>query len=274
MGVPAHDLAGQDSCRLAVCHIEVSPEMTTLLGAGPFGRAPLPPDPLCLRFSFATGQPASMEIIQGIAAARPPAGGAEDEVRLFVNRSAFLRIGGSIPSRSDSSAFHLDTTLRTLALSIGGQPVRSDGDKTYRLAKSIELLCETARALSSRGLVPMAAEGALSAEDTRRIVAARQIIDERWSEKLTLDRIARHCGLNRAKLTSGFRVLFGCTIAEALARRRLDQARHMLMTTDKAISSIGYENGYLNNASFARAFARRFGVPPSTYRQVSPIGSR
>ena len=34
----------------------------------------------------------------------------------------------------------------------------------------------------------------------------------------------------------------------------------MLLTTDKPVSSIGYENGYLNNASFARAFSRRFGV--------------
>lgn len=271
MGALARDYAGQDSSRLAICHIEVSPEMTTLLGAGPFSDAPLPADPLCLRFILAPGQPASLHVVQGTAAVRPPAGGAEGELRLIVNRSAFIRIGGCIPSRRETLVFHLDAPLRAIVFSIGDQPVQSDGDKTYRLAKSIELLCETAQALSHGRLVPMAAEGTLSADDTRRIVAARQIIDERWSEKLTLDRIARNCGLNRAKLTSGFRQLFGCSIAEALAQRRLDEARHMLMTTDKAISSIGYENGYLNNASFARAFARRFGVPPSAYREVSPV---
>ncbi|MGD9815006.1 MAG: helix-turn-helix transcriptional regulator [Hyphomonadaceae bacterium] len=103
-------------------------------------------------------------------------------------------------------------------------------------------------------------------DDTRRVIAARRLIDERWGQKLTLDGIARACGLNRAKLTRGFRDLFGCTVAEALAERRLHQARHMLLTTDLPVSSIGYENGYLNNASFARAFGRRFGVSPSDLR--------
>ena len=40
----------------------------------------------------------------------------------------------------------------------------------------------------------------------------------------------------------------------------------MLLTTDQPVSSIGYANGYLNNASFARAFGRRYGVTPSTFR--------
>jgi AraC family transcriptional activator of pyochelin receptor len=92
------------------------------------------------------------------------------------------------------------------------------------------------------------------------------MIEERWHEKLTLETIARACGLNRAKLTRGFRDMFACTIAEALAEQRLRQASRMLLTTDKPVSSIGYENGYLNNASFARAFSRRFGVSPSDYR--------
>ena len=92
------------------------------------------------------------------------------------------------------------------------------------------------------------------------------MIDERWSEKLTLDKIARACGLNRAKLTRGFRDMFSCSIAEAIAEQRLSQAKRMLMTTNLPISSIGYENGYLNNASFARAFGRRFGVSPSDFR--------
>jgi AraC-like DNA-binding protein len=29
---------------------------------------------------------------------------------------------------------------------------------------------------------------------------------------------------------------------------------------------VGYRSGYHNNASFGRAFCRRFGVPPSNFR--------
>ena len=138
--------------------------------------------------------------------------------------------------------------------------------ETYRIGKSIELLCETMRALAADALVPVAPDSTLSLADSRRLVAARRIIDEQWAEKLTLDTLARACGMNRAKLTRGFRTLYHCTIAEAIAERRLLEASRALRTTDLPVSSIGYASGYLNNASFSRAFGRRFGVSPSEYR--------
>jgi AraC family transcriptional activator of pyochelin receptor len=60
--------------------------------------------------------------------------------------------------------------------------------------------------------------------------------------------------------------MFDCSVAEALAERRLAQASRLLLTTDLPVSSVGYEAGYLNNASFARAFGRHFGRSPSDYR--------
>jgi AraC family transcriptional activator of pyochelin receptor len=47
----------------------------------------------------------------------------------------------------------------------------------------------------------------------------------------------------------------------------------MLRTTDLPVSSIGYENGYLNNASFARAFSRRFGLSPSDFRACQGLAA-
>jgi AraC family transcriptional activator of pyochelin receptor len=38
------------------------------------------------------------------------------------------------------------------------------------------------------------------------------------------------------------------------------------MSTDLPVGLIGYRSGYQNNASFSRAFCRRFGVPPSDFR--------
>ncbi|MFP5455342.1 MAG: helix-turn-helix domain-containing protein, partial [Alphaproteobacteria bacterium] len=55
-------------------------------------------------------------------------------------------------------------------------------------------------------------------------------------------------------------------VADALAEKRLECARTMLLSTDLAVASVGYRCGYLNNASFTRAFTRRFGVAPSQYR--------
>jgi AraC family transcriptional regulator, transcriptional activator of the genes for pyochelin and ferripyochelin receptors len=241
--------------------IEVSPEMTAILGRGPFAGAPLPPAPVLLSFEL------------GCAGVRPavriggdgPAGDC-DRLYLVVAHTALLRLGGRLPSPADRVGYHLPSELRAIALALRDCPLRGEPRNVYRLAKSIELLCEAIRLQREAAMAPLAADGGLSVADTGRLMAARRMIYERWQEKLTLATIARACGLNRAKLTGGFRELFGCTIAEALAERRLGQASRMLLTTDQPVSSIGYANGYLNNASFARAFSRRYGVTPSGFR--------
>ena len=235
--------------------IEVSPEMTLLLGEGAFDDAPMPPDPLALCFDADAATP-TLEVL--------PIDELGGPLVLVIQRSAFARVGGSIPEAP--AAFHLPCALRAIAQAIAHSDLQGETLSVYRLGKSIELLCETIRAINAGDLAPLAGDCALSLEDARRIAAARRLIDDRWNEKLTLDRIARACGLNRAKLTRGFRQMFHCTIAEAIAERRLHQASLMLRTTDLPVSSIGYESGYLNNASFARAFARRFGVSPSGFR--------
>jgi AraC family transcriptional regulator, transcriptional activator of the genes for pyochelin and ferripyochelin receptors len=239
--------------------VEVSPEMTLLLGAGALGETPLPPD--CISLAFDTEGPTPS--VSFDLSPSPASLAADKRLMLVIQRSAFLRIGGAAP---DGDAFHLPCALRAIAAAIRDSAFTGETLKVYRLGKSIELLCESVRLLDRGELLPVSAEGALSRQDTQRIIAARKMIDERWNEKLTLDAIARACGVNRAKLTRGFKELFHCTIAEALAEQRLEQASQMLRTTDLPVSSIGYENGYLNNASFARAFGRRFGMSPSDYR--------
>ncbi|WP_395647879.1 helix-turn-helix transcriptional regulator [Terricaulis sp.] len=239
--------------------VEVSPEMTLAMSGAALDSAPLPPEPIALVFCADGNCPTLVfDLNPNIQALK-----REQRLMLVVQRSAFERVGGAEPG---ARCTHLPSALRAIVLAIHDTTLKGETRSVYRLGKAIELLCETIRLQSDGELVAVAGESTLSLADTRRVAAARRMIDERWGEKLTLDLIARACGLNRAKLTRGFRDMFNCTIAEALAERRLAQAKSMLLTTDKPVSSIGYENGYLNNASFARAFGRRFGVSPSDFR--------
>lgn len=183
-----------------------------------------------------------------------------------VNRTALLTLGGAPVLDAIGESFHLASELRVIAMQLRNPATAEKTRVPYRQAKSIEFLCETVRLASAGKLVPVVGGGNLSVTDTRRIMAAKRMIDERCHEKLTLDGIARACGMNRAKLSKDFREVFDCTVAEALAARRLQQASQLLLTTDLPVSLVGYETGYLNNASFARAFGRRFGRSPSDYR--------
>ncbi|MEE4453142.1 AraC family transcriptional regulator [Novosphingobium resinovorum] len=246
--------------------IEVSPEMLTLLGAGKVGRIAPPPRAIGLVFGFGTANaPATVRYLSR------PCGKALDadlqtRLILLVSREACERIAGQSLDLADGSLFHVPAALRTIALAIRDCALPDAASTPYRLAKSIELLCDFLRAHGDNALVPVSPEGMLSSTDTQRLLAARRVIDERWSEKLTLDMIARASGLNRGKLTRGFREMFDCTVADAISGHRLSEAGQMLLATDLPVSSIGYRCGYLNNASFTRAFARHFGEAPTQFR--------
>ena len=258
---------GPDRAAGAQC-VEISPELTALLGVGLGAGDRVPADPIALIIGFGDGAaPPTLHLdmaptVSGLAA---PADEPYRQVFL-VARAAVERLGGSALLGSNQLDFSLPCELRAIAASLRDPPTDPETRTPYRGAKCIELLCETIRLARAGQLTPLAGDGVLSMADTRRILAARRLIDERWNEKLTLDDIARACGLNRAKLTRGFREMFECTVFEAMAERRLQQACRLLLTTDLPVSSVGYQSGYLNNASFARAFGRHFGRSPSDYR--------
>lgn len=184
---------------------------------------------------------------------------------LLARPDALARLGGGALA-AEAATVLLPSRLREMIASLLNPLVLAETRAVYQAAKGLELLCELLRLHAAGELLPLAGDGALSAADTRRVVAARRLIEERCAEKLTLEVIARSCGLNRSKLTRGFRELFGSSVAEAIADRRLERASQMLISTDMPVSSVGYKAGYLNNASFARAFGRRFGRTPTDFR--------
>lgn len=241
--------------------IEVSPEMLTLLGRGVVGDRPWPATAVAFEFD---------EAVSFTFRARPSCpllnrNSHTDRLIFIVALSACERLFGGKLQFIDGETYLLPAELRSIAIAIRDCAMPEAAAAPYRLAKSIELVCEIINA-SRKGPLLMVGGSSLSFADRRRVAAARQLIDEHWQEALTLAQIARRCGLNRSKLSRGFRELYRCTVNEALCERRLAEARRQLISTDLPIGLIGYQSGYQNNASFSRAFCRRFGIPPSDFR--------
>lgn len=243
--------------------VRVSHEMTTLVGTGHVPNAPMPANAALFVFSrFGDGAPPVLSYRD-----RCDLAGVEDAPLIFVvAHGACQRIFGA-QSREPQS-WHLPSALRTLALSIIECETRDEARTTLRLARSIELLCQVHAALADGTLIPVEREGVLSETDVARIASVRGVIDQRWQEKLTIAQLASIAGINRDKLVRGFRDLYGATIAEVLTERRLGEARRLLLATDLPVASVAYRCSYLNNASFTRAFARRYGVAPTELRRL------
>ena len=243
--------------------IDVSPEMVTFVGTGPF----LPRKALDAAVTFYfDGFGGSAAPILGF---RPDGSldGLEDLSLVFlVQKQACERIFGFAPDKA--GRWHLTSRLRKLALSLIECEAHGEARSTLRLARSIELLCQLHAALEARELLPVAGDGSLSELDIARIANARRILDQRWQEKLTIAELARLAGINRDKLVRGFRELYATTIAELLSERRLTEARRMLLVTDLPVSTVAFRCSYLNNASFTRAFTRRYGLAPTELRRM------
>lgn len=167
-----------------------------------------------------------------------------------------------------SGDFYMPEVLTPLITAAVFPTLSGPGVDLYRQAKCQELACELLERIAGESLVPHASTARLSMAEMERLIEARRIVTSRFDEKLTLELIGRAAGLNRAKLTQGFREVFGQTVADCLAEARLGKAAADLRSTSRPVSSIGYGAGYLNNASFARAFTKRFGVCPTRYRRA------
>ena len=237
----------------------VSPELTSYIGRGSCDLASLPSDPLIFGFGD-IGEPAVSVLTPALAVEAH-----DDLVVLAIDRAACLRMFGFVPKAG--GRWYLPADLRGIGRAVVA--VEGDGEAAglLRVARSLELLCQLLAALEEDRMVEAQGATTLSEHDIALVAAAHQLVLEHWQEKLTVDSIARRCGLNKAKLTRGFRELYQCTVAEAVSERRLDNARQLLVQSDLPVAVVGYRSGYTSNASFTRAFARRFGMAPTEMRR-------
>jgi len=104
----------------------------------------------------------------------------------------------------------------------------------------------------------------------RHLLRARDLVDWRFAEPITVDDMARAAGLSRAHFSAEFRRAFGETPHAYLLTRRLERAAALLRSTDHSVARICVEVGLTSVGSFTTSFRRCFGKTPTAYRASSP----
>ncbi|MEM0952888.1 MAG: AraC family transcriptional regulator [Pseudomonadota bacterium] len=102
--------------------------------------------------------------------------------------------------------------------------------------------------------------------EVRRLAQARSIITERYASPPSIAELSRMVGLNRKKLTEGFKRMFGDTVGGYSLELRMRHACDMLKLGDGSITDIALACGYEHASNFTLAFRRRFGTSPSQFR--------
>ena len=102
--------------------------------------------------------------------------------------------------------------------------------------------------------------------ESAAILKARNIIDSKYMDQITVASIAEDVNLTQAYLCVLFKSQAGMTINDYLTRVRIEHAKALLIETQMKLYEVCEKVGYLSPAYFTRLFRKYTGMTPKEWR--------
>jgi AraC family transcriptional regulator len=170
----------------------------------------------------------------------------------------FFLSGQLIPSNYQQRP-ELSYLVRLLA-----RELESDKQRGRLFADSVIRLLAIEIAQSAWSSKPLS--GLENATVDKRIRHALDYIESNFTHEITLADLTQVSGLNATHLTNCFRKQVGATPYAHVVNRRIQQAVHLLNSTDQQIAQIALETGFADQQQMTHAFRRRLGRTPGSFR--------
>lgn len=136
----------------------------------------------------------------------------------------------------------------------------------FTRARAQELVCRVIEALPDCTGRAGLKELHLRPRDLDRLQCASSFIEENLDKRYTIRQVARHAGVNRRKLTTGFVKVYGKTVFEFGRQLRMERAMQLLRADELNIGEIALRLGYDNPRAFSLAFTAHYGILPKDCR--------
>ena len=94
-------------------------------------------------------------------------------------------------------------------------------------------------------------------------------MDRAYAEPLNVREIAAVAHVSEAHFIRSFRAAFGETPHQYLQRRRVERSMFLLRETDRSITDICLDVGFMSLGTFSRTFREIVGETPSDYRAAN-----
>src|SRR3954470_20701902 len=107
---------------------------------------------------------------------------------------------------------------------------------------------------------------AATEEQNRRLLRARDHMDRTYAQPLDVATTARIALMSEAHFIRTFKTTFGETPHRYLQRRRVERAMFLLRETDRSVTEISLDVGFLSLGTFSRTFRDIVGESPSEFR--------
>jgi AraC-like DNA-binding protein len=98
------------------------------------------------------------------------------------------------------------------------------------------------------------------------LARAVEVLRSRLQNPPEIKELADLCGLSPARFSRLVQQVFQLTPRQLAMKVRIDEALHLLATTDRPLSDIALDTGFCDQSAFTRHFRRIAGVPPGTFR--------
>ena len=97
----------------------------------------------------------------------------------------------------------------------------------------------------------------------------KRYIDMHFSEKITLDEIARKTFFSKFYIIHSFKKQYNITPIQYLLDKRLSEAATLLQTTNLSVTDITISVGFSSASQLAKAFKEKYGATPQQYRTMA-----
>lgn len=95
-----------------------------------------------------------------------------------------------------------------------------------------------------------------------------------FRETAAVTRAVERAKIPERTLKRRFKVATGLSLIDYVQNLRIEAAKHLLETSDRAVDEISHDVGYEDASFFRRLFRRRTGVAPAQYRRAfKPIAA-
>lgn len=186
--------------------------------------------------------------------------------RIFAQDLGVLREFGEQIERNNpaimgNGSYPITPAMREILFQIRDCEYAGALKKAFLEAKVTELLLLQIDQINS---VSSDRKFTLKPSDIEKIRAVRDTLLNDLYANHSIEQLSKLAGINRTKLQSGFRELFGNTIFGFITDARMEQARETILQRKyNTISEVSALVGYKNPQHFTTAFKKKFGIVPS-----------
>lgn len=101
----------------------------------------------------------------------------------------------------------------------------------------------------------------------RRIHIGHDYISAYYNHPLTLAEMAKAASLSPTHFLRNYKKIVGVSPHQFLKEKRLQEAKKLLLRSDRSVTEVCLEVGFQSLSSFSGLFARRFGLSPNQLRK-------